>query len=80
MDTEYYLRNSERFTRFVIGFSLVLSIMIFPITSAWIAAVCFVATYPLLTALLAIDPIFLLLDLFAKRTTNLSLDHAISQA
>lgn len=67
MDSEYTLRNVERFTRFVLGFSLVLSILILPLSAFMIALITFISIYPLFTALIALDPLFLLVDILTER-------------
>jgi len=62
MNNKYTLRGSERFTRSILGFCLVLSILVIPLSPSLIALICFIAFYPLLTALLAMDPYYLAID------------------
>jgi len=62
MNLEYTLRASERFTRLILGSCLVLSILVLPLSTSWIALISLIAFYPLLTALIAIDPYYLLID------------------
>lgn len=68
MNTNYKLRDVERFTRFILGFGIVLSILVIPLTSAGIAAACALAVYPLVTSLVALDPVFYVLHQLTKQT------------
>jgi len=63
MNPEYTLRSSERFTRLILGCCLVLSILVIPLTPTWIALITLIGFYPLLTALIAVDPYYLLIDI-----------------
>ena len=71
---EYQLRNVERFTRFMIGFGIVIAVLIAPLTPGLIVALCALAVYPLMTALVATDPVFFLMEkagnYFSSSVTN----------
>ena len=71
MSINYQLRNNERFTRFVIGFALVFSILIVPFTAEEIILVCVIAIYPLITSLIALDPVFYILDNIISEPGNI---------
>ena len=62
METNYKLRNAERLTRLVLGLGIVLSILVTPLTPMGIFIVFLLSIYPLLTSLIAIDPIFRLIS------------------
>jgi len=62
METSYKLRNAERLTRLVLGLGIVLSILITPLTPMGIFVVFLLSIYPLVTSLIAIDPIFRLIN------------------
>ncbi|MDH5259399.1 MAG: hypothetical protein OEX07_15405 [Gammaproteobacteria bacterium] len=62
MNTYFKLRSTERFTRFVIGFGIIVSILFLPFTSNEIFMACVLAVYPLVTSLVALDPIFYVVE------------------
>ena len=51
------LSTVDRSFRIIIGFGLMLSIMLVPMQVELIAAIALTAIYPLLTGLMAIDPV-----------------------
>jgi len=62
METSYKLRNAERLTRLVLGLGIVLSILVTSLTPMGIFIVFLLSIYPLVTSLIAIDPIFQLFN------------------
>jgi len=66
METNYKLRNAERLTRLVLGLGIVLSILVTPLTPMGIFIVFLLSIYPLVTSLIAIDPIFQLFNKIAN--------------
>ena len=66
MNKGYMLRDVECFTRFVIGFLIVLSLLVLPLNPGQIVILTLLAIYPLMTALIAIDPLFFVISQFAK--------------
>jgi len=66
METSYKLRNVERLTRLVLGLGIVLSILVTPLTPIGILIVFLLSIYPLVTSLVAIDPIFQLFNKIAN--------------
>jgi len=70
MNIKYTLRGSERFTRSILGCILILSILFIPLPPSLIALISLIAFYPLLTALLAIDPYYLLIDYLINHLTK----------
>ena len=67
MNTNLELRNVERFTRFTIGIGFVLSALVSSNTATDIFIMIALSFYPLITALIAIDPI---LYFFKKAPNN----------
>jgi len=57
----------ERMSRAFIGFILLLLSFAFAINSEWFATLHFVAMYPLLTALIAWDPVYMLIEIVKER-------------
>jgi len=66
METNYKLRNAERLTRLILGLGIVLSILVTPLTPMGIFIVFLLSIYPLVTSLIAIDPIFQLFNKIAN--------------
>jgi len=67
MNTSYELRDVERLTRFVVGFGIILLVLIIPFTAEEIFVASVFAFYPLLTALIAKDPLFYVVENIAGK-------------
>ena len=80
MNIKYTLRGSERFTRSILGFCLILSILFIPLSPSLIALISLIALYPLITALLAIDPYYLLIDHILNHMTKHAVFPTVSHA
>jgi len=57
----------ERLSRAFLGTVLLILSFAYAINSDWFAAMHFVAMYPLLTALIAWDPVYMIIDLVKER-------------
>ena len=69
MNTNYELRDVERLTRFIMGFGIMLLVLVFPFTAEEIFIASIFAFYPLITALVARDPFFYVVESIIGRST-----------
>ncbi len=71
----YTISIISRIARTVFGFMLLISAYLLPITVEWFASLNLMATYPLLTALVAWDPIHTAFEVLRQRFIDYHIFH-----
>ncbi len=71
----YTISIVSRIARTAFGFMLLISAFLLPITVEWFASLHLMATYPLLTALVAWDPVHTIIEVLRQRFIDYHVFH-----